>query len=166
MIMLFTRIFLIAFFLCCGNTHATAEEVAYLMTTSVNQKPNDVILSYSSKGYITKIQGNTFSTLEKTENITTIRFEDLTVTIITRGDYWHTDYGVQKLYPTITSTGDIGFNKVSYEGLLNGNRLYQEEVWLNGLLSHMVKSLLDEKGRFIWSAIVVEKDEVILLVRK
>lgn len=162
---LFTQLSLAILLLCSGYTQARAEDIAYLMSAGPDSKTEEIVISYSSTGYTTKIKGKPFSALEKVGDIVTVRFEKITVTMVTQGDYWHMDQDTQKVHPIISSDGDLGFHKVLYEGLLNGNRLYKEEVWINGFLSHMVKSLLDEKGRFIWSVTVHEHGKV-YVVRK
>jgi len=110
-----------------------------------------MVIVYSSNGYQGKMGDQNIS-MEATENLTTLTFGDNVVTIIAKGGYWHTDLGVQRIYPVISPYYGIGFHKLTYLGKIHGgNKLYHEEVWLNGFLSFMVKSVLDTENKLLES---------------
>ena len=151
MIKLFIKALLALSLFFCHITLTFAEEVTFLITSSTSDEKEEMVIVYSSNGYRGKTGNQTIS-MEATENLTTLTFGDNVVTIIAKGGYWHTDLGVQRVYPVISSSYGIGFHKLTYLGKIHGkNKLYHEEVWLNGFLSFMVKSVLDTQDRLLES---------------
>ncbi len=140
----------LSLFFCCTPV-ALAEEITFLITSSTSDEKEEMVVVYSLNGYRGKTGNQTIS-MEATENLTTLTFGDNVVTIIAKGGYWHTDLGVQRIYPAISSYHGIGFHKLTYLGKIHGkNKLYLEEVWLNGFLSFTIKSVLDTQDRLLES---------------
>lgn len=165
MIKLFIKAFLSISLFFCYSTPVLAEEIIFTITSNTSDEQEEMVVVYSSNGYQGKINDQNIS-METTENLTTLTFGKTVVTIIAKGGYWHTNLGVQKSYPVITSSGSIGFHKLTYLGKNNKNyKIYHEEVWLEGFLRFTVQSLLDAENKLLWS-ITLGKDTATQIERK